>query len=87
MGGSHLDLEDCAEEEEGELGLDLENIPPRGDGDDGRDLKIFLSKALQIFLKMILSKSLQRHRRHLDLVGGGLAGRDLVLLWDSLIPP
>ena len=39
----HLDLEDCAEEE-GELGRDLEKIPPRGDGEDGRDLKIFLSK-------------------------------------------
>ena len=40
----HLDLEDCAEEE-GELGRDLEKIPPRGDGEDGRDLKICLSKS------------------------------------------
>ena len=36
---SHLDLEDCAEDE-GEFGRDLENIPPRGDGEEGRDLEI-----------------------------------------------
>ena len=35
----YLDFDDWADED-GELGRDREKIPPRGDGDDGLDLKI-----------------------------------------------